>query len=181
MAIRNVRTDGDPILRKKSREVEAIDDKIKLLIGDMKETMKESDGVGLAAVQVGMLKRIIVVDPYADEDEEPIKLPFEYEGPFALINPEILETSGSEVVLKEGCLSVPNTEGYVKRPEKARIKALDENFEPLEFDADGYLARIIFHEVDHLNGILFTDKLVNVSKAEPKTKSNKSKKAKVRR
>lgn len=157
MAIRTVRVDGDPLLRKKSRTVEKLDDKIKQLIQDMKDTMLQREGVGIAAVQVGMLRKIIVVDP-TDDDKMPI-LPFDYDGPFALINPTIIEMDGKEV-LEEGCLSVPGVSGKVERPKHIKVQALDENFEKVEFDAYDYLARIICHEVDHTNGILFTDKVI---------------------
>lgn len=172
MALRNVRIKGDPILRKKSRTIEVLDDKNKELIADLKETMVEEGGVGIAAVQVGILKRIIIIDPYAgidDEDEDAMKndapiLPFEYEGSFALINPEIIEMDGEAVIMKEGCLSVPEEEGYVKRPSHIKVKAKTEDFEEVVFDAYDYFARVICHEVDHTNGILFTDKLEDIPK-----------------
>lgn len=160
MALRNVYTDGDPLLRKKSRVITKFDDKLEELIYDMKETMASQEGVGLAAVQVGILKRLIIVDPFADEENLPI-LPFDYNGPMALINPEIIEKDGKDVILKEGCLSVPNAEGYVKRASHIRIKALNEKYEEVEFDAYDYFARIIQHEMDHLEGILFTDKTID--------------------
>jgi peptide deformylase len=146
MAIRNIRTDNDEILRKKSKKVEEINNRIKILIEDMKETMYGADGVGLAAPQVGILKRIAVVDVG--------------EGPIVIINPEIIETSGCEIDV-EGCLSLPGKQGEVERPAMVRVKALNENGEEFIVEGEGLLARALCHEIDHLDGILFTDKLVD--------------------
>ncbi|ERT59452.1 peptide deformylase [Peptoniphilus koenoeneniae] len=143
MAKRNIRTDGDPILRKRSREVTKIDDRVKILIEDMFETMDDADGVGLAAPQVGILKRIIVID-----DGEENRL--------ALINPEFIEESGEQIG-PEGCLSVPGKQGTVKRFNKVKVKYLSENQEECQIEAEGFLARILQHETDHLNGILYID------------------------
>ncbi|NLP28680.1 MAG: peptide deformylase [Clostridia bacterium] len=145
MALRNIRTDNDEILRKKSRIVDEVNDRIKVLVKDMIETMYHEEGVGLAAPQVGILKRIAVVDVG--------------EGVYVFINPEILEENGSCVDL-EGCLSLPGRQGKVDRPSKIKVKALNEDGEEFVLEAEGYFARAICHEVDHLNGILFTDKLV---------------------
>jgi peptide deformylase len=145
MALRNIRTDNDEILRKKSRIVDEVNDRIKVLVKDMIETMYHEEGVGLAAPQVGILKRIAVVDVG--------------EGVRVFINPEILEENGSCVDL-EGCLSLPGRQGKVDRPSKIKVKALNEDGEEFVLEAEGYFARAICHEVDHLNGILFTDKLV---------------------
>jgi peptide deformylase len=145
MALRNIRTDNDEILRKKSRIVDEVNDRIKVLVKDMIETMYHEEGVGLAAPQVGILKRIAVVDVG--------------EGVHVFINPEILEENGSCVDL-EGCLSLPGRQGKVDRPSKIKVKALNEDGEEFVLEAEGYFARAICHEVDHLNGILFTDKLV---------------------
>lgn len=142
MAIRMIRTDDDPILRKKSRAVEEINARIITLLDDMQETMKEAEGVGLAAPQVGVLKRVIITDVG--------------EGSIEYINPEIIERQG-EVCAVEGCLSLPEQSGKVIRPEKVRVKALDRNGLPFELMAEGLLARAVCHEVDHLNGVLFTD------------------------
>ncbi len=144
MAIRQIRFDGDPILRKKSREVEIIDDRTRELLNDMEETMYEADGVGLAAPQVGILRRIVVVD-----DGSGIK---------KMINPEILEKDGTVPGI-EGCLSVPNRNGYVDRPREIKVKYLDENAREHIIKAKNLLARIICHEVDHLDGILYIDKM----------------------
>lgn len=146
MAVRNIRTDNDEILRKKSKKVEEINDRIKILIEDMKETMYGADGVGLAAPQVGILKRIAVVDVG--------------EGPIVIINPEIIETSGCEIDV-EGCLSLPGKQGEVERPAMVKVKALNENGEEFIVEGEGLLARALCHEIDHLDGILFTDKLVD--------------------
>lgn len=147
MAIRNVRQEGDEILKKRSREVEVIDDRIKELIEDMLETMHKYDGVGLAAVQVGILKRIIVIDIY--DEETPI---------VKLINPIILKQKG-EVELDEGCLSFPNKFAKVKRPTDVVVEGLNENGEKIKIKASGLLAQALCHEIDHLNGITFVDKM----------------------
>lgn len=144
MALREIRTLGDEVLRKRSREVEKIDDRVKTLIEDMIETMYHADGVGLAAPQVGILKRIIVIDAG--------------EGPLRLINPEIIEFSGSQTD-EEGCLSVPGESGEVERPETVKVRALNEKGEEIEVEGRELLARALCHEIDHLNGVLFVDKV----------------------
>ena len=145
MALRNIRVEEDSILRKKCREVEEINDRILTLIEDMKETMYEADGVGLAAPQVGILKRLVVIDVG--------------EGPITLINPEIIEIEGSQTDY-EGCLSLPGKQGKVTRPYKVTAKALNEKGEPVEIKGEGLLARAICHELDHLDGTLFIDKVI---------------------
>lgn len=147
MGLRNIRTEGDEILKKKSKEVEVIDDKIKELIKDMIDTMHKYDGVGLAAVQVGILKRIIVIDLY---DEKPI---------LKLINPKIIKTKGTQEV-EEGCLSFPNKYVKVVRPEEVTVEALDENGKKIKVTGTGLLAQAISHEVDHLNGVILTDVMI---------------------
>lgn len=147
MAIRKVRKEGDSILRKISKPVEVIDDRMRQLALDMVETMYESDGVGLAAPQIGVLKRIIVVDVY---DDTGVKI---------LFNPEIIEAEGEQCDI-EGCLSVPERTGYVKRPMKVRVRGFDLGGNPVEYEGEELLARAFCHEVDHLNGILFTDIMV---------------------
>lgn len=149
MAIRNIRTEGDPILRKISREVPSVTDRIKVLLDDMGETMYSADGVGLAAPQVGILKRIIVVDPH-DEKTGLVKL----------INPEIIEAEGEQIGV-EGCLSIPNFNATVKRPEHVKVKYMDEEGNEQIWDAHGFPAVILSHEIDHLNGILFRDKYID--------------------
>lgn len=151
MAKRIIRTDEDPILRKKSRKVDKIDDKILVLLDDMVETMYDANGVGLAAPQIGVLRRLVVIDIG--------------EGPMKLINPEITFTAGEEEDL-EGCLSVPGYNGLVKRPQKLICKYTDENNENIELEAEGFLARAICHELDHLDGILYTDKAETMYRIE---------------
>ena len=150
MALRTIREDGDELLRKKSREV-AIDDitgeKIQSLIDDMIETMYNFSGVGLAAVQVGMLKRVIVIDV---EDGK---------GPYVLINPQILKTKG-EKECDEGCLSFPNQFGKVVRPTEVTVEFLDRNAKKVKLKAKELLAQAICHECDHLEGVLFVDKVL---------------------
>lgn len=143
MAKLQIRIDGDPILRKKSRKVEVIDEDLHRLIDDMYETMYEAQGVGLAAVQIGKLKQLIVIDDY-----EGTKI--------VLINPERVAEEGSSEAL-EGCLSVPERVGKVKRFEKIKINYTDRNGEEKTLEAEDFLARIIQHEMDHLEGILYTD------------------------
>ena len=144
MAIRNLRLDEDPILRKKSRPITDINERIKTLADDMLETMYQAEGVGLAAPQVGVLRRIITVDIG--------------EGAYVMINPEILEQEG-EVVDSEGCLSFPDVTGYVKRTKKIKVKYTDLDGEDHEIEGEDLMARCVCHEVDHLNGIVFVDKL----------------------
>jgi peptide deformylase len=147
MAIRTIRTEGDEILRKKSKKVEVIDEKIKELIQDMIETLHKYDGVGLAAVQVGILKQIVIIQEVADK---PI---------YVIINPEIISQSGVQVV-EEGCLSFPNKFAKIERPEKIKIRAMDENGKKVEIIGKGLLAQAISHEIDHLNGKVFIDKII---------------------
>ncbi|EFM39124.1 peptide deformylase [[Eubacterium] yurii subsp. margaretiae ATCC 43715] len=160
MGIRNLRIDGDPLLRKVSREVTELSDKIRLLIEDMMDTMTENDGVGLAAPQVGVLKRVIVVD-VSDVDPEVLKDENAPDEPIALINPVIIEKDGEEVG-QEGCLSVPNLTGDVKRPSRIVVKAKNEKFEDVVFEAKHFFARVLCHEIDHLNGVLYIDKAENL-------------------
>lgn len=151
MAIRQLRYLGDPILRKKSKEVTEINHRIKTLLDDMLETMYENEGVGLAAPQVGVLRRVVVIDIG--------------EGPIKLINPEIIYEEG-EFIDVEGCLSIPNRAGTVKRPEKVKVKYLDENGEEKIIEGTGLLSKALCHEIDHLNGILFIDKIIEEVETE---------------
>ena len=141
MAIRTIRTDGDPVLRKISKPVKEITPKIVTLVDDMLDTMYEAMGVGLAAPQVGILKRIVVIDIG--------------DGPIVLINPEILETSGEQTG-DEGCLSVPGMSGQVTRPNYVKVKALDMDMKEQEYEGEGLLARAFCHEIDHLDGKMYT-------------------------
>lgn len=145
MAIRNIRQEGDEILKKKSKEVEVIDGKIRELIEDMVETMHKFDGVGLAAVQVGILKRVIVIDIY--DEKTPI---------LKLINPKIIKQKGEREV-EEGCLSYPNKFAKVKRPVQVEVEALNENGEKVKIKATELLAQALCHEINHLDGITFVD------------------------
>lgn len=154
MAIRNIRVEGDPILRKVSKKVPKITDRIKILLDDMAETMYKAEGVGLAAPQVGILKRIIVVDPHDEET-----------GLIKLINPEIIEADGEQIGI-EGCLSIPNFNATVKRAEHVKVKYLDENGQEKIWDTHGFQAVILSHEIDHLDGILFRDKSIEEVKSE---------------
>ncbi len=154
MAIRNIRKEGDPLLRKKSKVVPEVTDRIKVLLDDMAETMYQADGVGLAAPQVGILKRVIVVDPH-DETTGLVKL----------VNPEIIEADGEQVGV-EGCLSIPNFNATVKRPEHVKVKYIDEDGNEKIWDAHGFPAVILSHEIDHLDGILFRDKSIEEVKYE---------------
>jgi len=151
MAIRRIRKDGDEILRKKSKEVKKIDDKILTLLDDMAETMYHNDGVGLAAPQIGILKRVVVIDV---NDEK---------GLIELINPEIIHAEGEQCET-EGCLSIPGLYGEVKRPEKVIVKALNRKGEEITIEGTKLLAIALCHEIDHLDGILFTDKAIKLEK-----------------
>lgn len=145
MALRNIRTNGDDVLRKKSRKVEEINDRIHTLIKDMFDTMYNADGVGLAAPQVGILKRVIVIDVG--------------DGPVALINPEIISGEGEQID-EEGCLSIPGRGGNVLRPYKVKVKALNEKGEEVIVEGEELFARALCHEIDHLEGVLFIDKII---------------------
>lgn len=156
MALRTIRTNDDPILKKTSREVSVIDDKIKELLDDMFETMAVADGVGIAAVQVGILKRMVIVEIENDESGE-----FE---PIEMINPEILEASEETQVCMEGCLSVPGYQGEVTRPKKVKVKWLDrDGIEHIE-EFENLGAVVCCHEIDHLDGILYSDKSLNLER-----------------
>ena len=146
MAIRNLRYEGDEILKKRAREIEVIDDKIRELASDMMETMHKWDGLGLAGPQVGVLKRIIVIDLY----EEGMQ--------FTLINPVIVKVKGTQEV-DEGCLSFPNKFGKVDRPKEVIVEALDLDGNKVKLKAKDLLAQALCHEIDHLDGILFKEKV----------------------
>lgn len=145
MAVRVIRKADDDILRKKSKPVEKIDGRILTLLDDMAETMYKADGVGLAAPQVGVLRRLVVIDVG--------------DGLIKLINPEIISYSGEQIDV-EGCLSVPDVHGEVKRPDSVIVRALDERGRKIELSGSGLLARAFCHEIDHLNGVLFIDKVI---------------------
>lgn len=153
MAIRKIREIGDPCLKKKCREVENFDEKLHTLLDDMQETLILSNGVGLAAPQVGILRRAVVIDLGEDE------------GMLELINPVITRTEGS-VTDTEGCLSVPGKAGTVTRPQKATVKAFDRYGEEFEFTGEDLYARCICHECDHLDGTLYVEKASEVFELE---------------
>lgn len=143
MALRNIRTQGDPILTKECRKIEKMTPKIQELIQDMFDTMYDAYGVGLAAPQVGILKQVVVIDTTGED-------------PHVLINPEIIETSGSQTG-DEGCLSLPGMSGTVTRPNYVKVKAFDENMEEITLEGTELLARAICHETDHLHGKMYTE------------------------
>lgn len=147
MAIRQIRLDGDEILRKKSREVEVVDDKIRELLQDMLETMHKYNGVGLAAPQVGVLKRVIVIDLY--DGSEPLQL----------VNPKIIKAKGKQEV-DEGCLSFPNEYAKMIRPKEVVVEALNKDGEKVKIVGKDLLAQALAHEIDHLDGILFVDNMI---------------------
>ena len=159
MAIRIIRLEKDEILRKKSKEVEKIDDKIQTLVNDMIETMYKYKGVGLSAVQVGVLKRVVVIDI---EDDTGVKV---------LINPKILKTKGEHEV-EEGCLSFPNQYAKLIRPKEVTVEALDINGKKITIKAKDLLAQAICHELDHLDGVVFVDKMLpgTLEHVEPEQK-----------
>ena len=146
MAILNILKEGEPTLAKISRPVDAIKERTLTLLDDMAETMRRANGVGLAAPQVGVLRRIVVCEVVPGELIE-------------LINPEIIETSGSQTG-PEGCLSVPGRRGTVKRPEKVRVHAQDRKGNHIEVEGEGLLAVCLCHELDHLDGVLYVDKMI---------------------
>ena len=173
MAIRLIREEGDELLRKKSKDVEVIDDKIKELINDMIETVHKYNGIGLAAVQVGILKKVVVIDLYEEGT-----------APFILINPYLIEQSGAQEV-DEGCLSFPNKFAKIIRPKKITVKALNEKGEKITLEGEDLLAQAISHELDHLNGELFTDKIIpgtlETVTEEQKEEKKKEKKEEIKR
>ena len=149
MSVRPVRVYGDPVLRERAAEVTAFDEELQRLVGDMRETMQLYRGVGLAANQIGVARRVAIVDVPLDDEQHAV---------YTLVNPEIASRSGSDVG-EEGCLSIPGMYEDVTRSLNVHVRALDERGQPYEFDAEGYLARAIQHEIDHLDGVLFVDRL----------------------
>ena len=147
MAIRQIRVQGDEVLEKVCRPVKEITPRIATLIEDMIDTMYEYDGVGLAAPQVGILRRIAVIDIG--------------EGPIVLVNPEVIETSGEQTG-EEGCLSLPGKSGQITRPNYAKVRAFNENMEEYEVEGEELLARALLHEIDHLDGHMYTEKVEGV-------------------
>ncbi len=152
MAIRHIVKKGDEILGKKSKKIDVINQRVIELLDDMAQTMYENNGVGLAAPQVGILRRLVVIDIG--------------EGLIELINPEIIEFSGDAVLGEEGCLSVPGIVGKVNRPMYVKVKGLNRNGDEVEYEGSEYLARAFCHEIDHLEGILFTEKAESITYIE---------------
>ncbi len=145
MAIRNIRIMGDEVLTKRCKEITTMTPRLKMLIEDMAETMYDANGVGLAACQVGVLKRIVVIDVSEEGNDLMV-----------FINPEIIETDGEQEGY-EGCLSVPDKSGWVKRPNRVVVKALNEDLQPFTLEGEGLLARAILHECEHLDGHLYVE------------------------
>ncbi len=149
MALLNIRKIGDPVLRTKAKKIREITDKTKELLDNMADTMYAAPGVGLAAPQVGILQRIVIIDV---DDEH---------GLVELINPEIIFYSEEKNILEEGCLSIPGESAEVIRPSVVKVRALNRDGEQIEIEANDYFARAIQHELDHLEGILFVDKVIS--------------------
>lgn len=156
MAIRPIRTVPDPVLRKKAKRIKIIDSSIKNLAADMRDTLSEANGVGLAAPQVGVPLRLIIISiPQEDDTNDE----------YCLINPEVVRRSGERTV-KEGCLSIPGYIGEIKRSEKIRVKGIDLSGKEQKLEAEGLLAEALEHEVDHLNGVLYVDYLESQDKLQ---------------
>ncbi len=154
MGIRIIREDGDDVLRKKCKPVKEMTERLSQLIDDMFDTMYDANGVGLAAPQVGVLRRIVVIDVMDGN-------------PLALVNPEIVESDGEQIG-PEGCLSLPGLQGEVSRPEHVIVNALDRDMNPITVEGEGLLARALCHELDHLDGILYKDLAIDgLYKVEP--------------
>ena len=148
MAALEIRMMGDPVLRQEARPVDEVNDDLRRLAQDMFDTMYEADGVGLAAPQVGILKRLIVVDP-REQDVSPV----------ALVNPRVVDTGSESERAEEGCLSIPGLREVVERSGSVTVDALDLDGEPLRIEAEGLHARVLLHEIDHLDGVLFLDRV----------------------
>jgi len=161
MAIREILHYPDPRLRNRAAPVDRVDDTVRALIDDLFETMYSAPGVGLAAVQVNVPRRVIVVDVSDAKNE-----------PFAFVNPEVVDAEG-EIELEEGCLSVPGVYETVSRPDRVRVRALDRDGQPFELDAEGLLAVCIQHEVDHLDGKLFLDYLSRLKRQRIRKRAEK--------
>jgi peptide deformylase len=159
MAVREIKLVPDPILRQKAKKVAKVTPAVQKLIDDMTETMRDANGVGLAAPQVGILQRILVVEVKRDEQHPDIQ-----EGFYQLVNPEITGVSKELEEGREGCLSIPGYVGDLERHVAVEVKALDRHGKPIKIRAYGYLARVLQHEVDHLEGILYLDRLKSPDK-----------------
>ena len=167
MAIRKILTEPDPFLRQKSSKVEVVDNEIRSLMDDMLETMYKAPGIGLAAIQIGVPKRVIVIDLSKEEEKK---------DPLYFINPEIITKSETDASYEEGCLSVPNQFAEISRPDKCKIRFLDYEGNEKILETEGLLATCIQHEMDHLEGILFIDYLSKLKKSMIIKKLSKQKK-----
>ena len=167
MTIRKILTEPDPFLRQKSKKVDEVNDEIRGLMDDMLETMYHAPGIGLAAIQIGVPKRVIVIDLNREEEKK---------NPLYFVNPEIISNSENNAAYEEGCLSVPGQFAEINRPDKCQIKHLNYNGIEKVLDAEGLLATCIQHEVDHLEGILFIDYLSKLKKSMIVKKLSKQKK-----
>jgi len=174
MTIRTILTEPNEILRQKSKSVEKVNKEIKELMDDMLETMYEAPGIGLAAIQIGIPKRVIVMDISRDKDNE-------IKNPMYFVNPEIIWKTEENSIYEEGCLSVPNQFAEINRPKNCHVKYLDYNGEPQLLKAEGLLATCIQHEIDHLEGILFIDYLSKLKKSMIMKKLLKKKKGNIDR
>jgi peptide deformylase len=160
MTLRKIVTLPEPVLRRKAHSVTRFDKDLQTVIDDMVETMRDAPGVGLAAPQIGLSERLIVVEYYEREEEEDVEnAPRKV---WAMINPEIVKASEEILVGVEGCLSIPNLVGEVERHAAIQVKGLNRHGKPFKVKAEGWLARIFQHEIDHLNGVLFTDRATRV-------------------
>ena len=167
MAIKKILTEPDPFLRQKSVDVEEVNDEIRSLMDDMLETMYDAPGIGLAAIQIGVPKRVIVIDLSKNDEKK---------NPFYFVNPEILSKSRKDASYEEGCLSVPNQFAEISRPDTCKVKYLDYEGKEKILDAKGLLATCIQHEMDHLEGVLFIDYLSKLKKSMIIKKLSKQKK-----
>ena len=168
MTIRKILTEPDPFLRQKSLDVEAVNDEIRSLMNDMLETMYNAPGIGLAAIQVGVPKNVIVMDLSRSDEKK---------NPLYFVNPKIIQNSGNNATYEEGCLSVPGQFAEINRPDKCKVKYLDYNGKEKILEAEGLLATCIQHEIDHLKGILFIDYLSKLKKTMIVKKLSKQKKS----
>ncbi|MBN1452233.1 MAG: peptide deformylase [Anaerolineales bacterium] len=167
MALRTIVTLPEPVLRRKARPVTKFDETLQTLIDDMIDTMRDAPGVGLAAPQVGVSERVIVVEYAEPEEVEEGEEPKEVEPKlYVMVNPEIVKVSPETEVGVEGCLSIPMLVGEVERAQEIRIKGLNRRGQPMKLKVDGWLARIFQHEIDHINGVVFTDRATQVWQPE---------------
>jgi peptide deformylase len=157
MAIRTIVTLPEPVLRRKAKPITKFDKDLQILIDDMLDTMRDAPGVGLAAPQVNVLQQLAVIEYSEDEDDEEEDAKTKPKKLYVIINPEIIKASEEKVMGVEGCLSIPGLIGKVERHQAIQVKALNRHGSPVKLKVDGWLARIFQHEIDHLNGVLFTD------------------------